>query len=126
MYDRVLADVPCSGDGTLRKNPAAWHTFDPLHGVALHDTQARILLRGYAQLAPGGRLVYSTCSFDPLQNEAVVLSLLVRAHTSLQAGFSRVPDSLSAPARPAERSASSRRRGWCQRHRWPGLFRGPG
>ena len=111
LYDRVLADVPCSGDGTLRKNPGAWHTFDPLYGVRLHQTQVKILSRAYALLAPGGRLVYSTCTLDPVQNEAVVLALLVQSGGVVGKKMKAKEGSYSLCARG---SASSRARCW-----WP-------
>eukprot|EP00106_Octopus_bimaculoides_P022451 XP_014789893.1 PREDICTED: tRNA (cytosine(34)-C(5))-methyltransferase-like [Octopus bimaculoides] len=83
-YDRVLADVPCSGDGTLRKNLDVWDTWHPAHGPTLHGLQARILKRGLELLTVGGRLVYSTCSFNPVENEAVVVDLLQRCEGALE------------------------------------------
>eukprot|EP00667_Euglena_gracilis_P008942 EG_transcript_9069 len=81
-FDRVLCDVPCSGDGTLRKAPAGWHTWSPALGIALHHKQLQLLLQGLCRLAVGGRLVYSTCSLDPLQNEAVVAAALAKCQGS--------------------------------------------
>lgn len=75
-YDRILADVPCSGDGTLRKNLAIWKDWTPMNGTGLHALQLRILIRGLMLLRPGGRLVYSTCSLNPIENEAVVAAAL--------------------------------------------------
>lgn len=75
-YDRILADVPCSGDGTLRKNLAIWKDWTPMNGTGLHALQLRILIRGLMLLRPGGRLVYSTCSLNPIENEAVVVAAL--------------------------------------------------
>ena len=75
-YDRVLCDVPCSGDGTLRKNPDIWDSWQPRYSASLHPLQAAILTRGLQLLRPGGLLVYSTCSFSPLENEAVVAAVL--------------------------------------------------
>eukprot|EP00667_Euglena_gracilis_P003357 EG_transcript_3364 len=74
--DRILADVPCTGDGTLRKNPHIWFTWDVLPALQLHPTQVDILARGLKLLAFGGRLVYSTCTLDPIQDEAVVAAAL--------------------------------------------------
>ena len=75
-YDRILADVPCSGDGTLRKNLAIWKDWTTGNGVGLHSLQTRILIRGLTLLRAGGRLVYSTCSLNPIENEAVVAAAL--------------------------------------------------
>jgi multisite-specific tRNA:(cytosine-C5)-methyltransferase len=77
-FDRVLCDVPCSGDGTLRKNLGLWKTFNYHIGHGLHPLQLDILERGFAMLKKGGRLIYSTCSFNPLENEAVVAAALSR------------------------------------------------
>lgn len=71
-FDRILADVPCSGDGTARKNPNVWSKWTPKDGLGLHNLQLRILFRGLQLLKKGGRLVYSTCSMNPVENEAVV------------------------------------------------------
>jgi 16S rRNA (cytosine967-C5)-methyltransferase len=75
-FDRVLADVPCSGTGTLARNPEIkWR----LKAEDLRDLQSRqvaILKSALAQLAMGGRLVYSTCSLEREENEAVVEAVL--------------------------------------------------
>jgi multisite-specific tRNA:(cytosine-C5)-methyltransferase len=76
LFDRILADVPCTGDGTMRKNLDIWKTWTPGNGAALHPLQLRILLRAMQLLKPGGRMVYSTCSFNPTENEAVVAAAL--------------------------------------------------
>lgn len=83
-YDRVLADVPCSGDGTLRKNLDVWDTWHPAHGSSLHGLQARILKRGLELLSVGGRLVYSTCSFNPAENEAVIAAMLQKCEGAIE------------------------------------------
>ena len=72
QYDRVLADVPCSGTGTLARNPEIkWRlTFDDL--AELHERQLAILRSALAQVAPGGRLIYSTCSLEKEENEDVI------------------------------------------------------
>ena len=73
-YDRILCDVPCSGDGTLRKNPDIWASWQPRFSASLHPLQLSILRRGLELLRPGGLLVYSTCSFRcaPLLREIVI------------------------------------------------------
>ncbi|CAG8648449.1 8027_t:CDS:10, partial [Cetraspora pellucida] len=83
QFDRILADVPCSGDGTLRKNFLIWKNWGVGSAIGLHYTQVKILLRG-AQLAKeNGRIVYSTCSMNPLENEAVVAEVLRRSRGNL-------------------------------------------
>eukprot|EP00731_Ephydatia_muelleri_P026085 Em0018g185a len=76
LFDRVLCDVPCSGDGTLRKNPVIWREWTPSLAPSLHKLQLRILQRGLELLAPGGRIVYSTCSMNPVEDEAVIATAL--------------------------------------------------
>mmetsp|Transcript_5588 Transcript_5588/g.19967 ORF Transcript_5588/g.19967 Transcript_5588/m.19967 type:complete len:875 (-) Transcript_5588:96-2720(-) len=83
-FDRVLADVPCSGDGTIRKTPNMWTDWRPGHGIFLHPLQVSIALRGATQLKIGGRMVYSTCSLNPMENEAVVAQLLLRCGGSMR------------------------------------------
>ena len=77
-FDRILADVPCSGDGTCRKNPGVWKDWNPGNGLGLYVTQVRILVRALQMLKVGGRVVYSTCSMNPVENEAVVASAIER------------------------------------------------
>jgi 16S rRNA (cytosine967-C5)-methyltransferase len=71
-FDRILADVPCSGTGTLARNPEIKWRLQP---ADLHDLQQRqlaILQSAMASVAPGGRLVYSTCSLEREENSDVV------------------------------------------------------
>lgn len=82
-FDRVLCDVPCSGDGTMRKNINVWTDWKVGNGNGLHSTQLNILLRGIQLLKAGGRLVYSTCSLNPIENEAVVAEALRRSGASI-------------------------------------------
>nr|CAD7586518.1 unnamed protein product [Timema genevievae] len=82
-FDRVLCDVPCSGDGTLRKNPDIWLKWNSANGNNLHGIQYRIVRRGVEILSVGGRLVYSTCSLNPLENEAVIHRLLTETEGAL-------------------------------------------
>ncbi|KAG5309256.1 NSUN2 methyltransferase, partial [Acromyrmex insinuator] len=83
-FDRILADVPCSGDGTMRKNPDIWCKWSPANGSNLHGIQYRIAKRGLELLAVGGRMVYSTCSLNPIENEAVLHRLLCETEDSVQ------------------------------------------
>ena len=77
-FDRILADVPCSGDGTARKNLEIWNKWTPSNGLGLHATQVRILVRALQMLKVGGRVVYSTCSMNPVEDEAVVAAAIDR------------------------------------------------
>ncbi|KAL3421175.1 methyltransferase [Phlyctema vagabunda] len=77
-FDRILADVPCSGDGTTRKNVNLWQDWHPGNALGLYVTQVRILVRALQMLKVGGRVVYSTCSMNPVENEAVIASAIQR------------------------------------------------
>ncbi|KAG6917778.1 hypothetical protein DXG01_001183 [Tephrocybe rancida] len=76
LFDRILCDVPCSGDGTMRKNMGIWKNWQPMDGNGLHGLQVRILQRAMKLLKPDGRIVYSTCSLNPVENEAVLAAAL--------------------------------------------------
>ncbi len=78
-FDRVLADVPCSGTGTLARNPEIKWRLKPEDLSDLQSRQIAILKSALHQLAPGGRLVYSTCSLEREENEAVVHAVLGQA-----------------------------------------------
>ena len=76
FFDRVLVDAPCSGEGMLRKGEAARVEWAPelVHGCALRQTT--ILEQAARLVRPGGRLVYSTCTFNPEENEGTVARFL--------------------------------------------------
>uniref|UniRef100_A0A1A8PSU9 tRNA (cytosine(34)-C(5))-methyltransferase n=1 Tax=Nothobranchius pienaari TaxID=704102 RepID=A0A1A8PSU9_9TELE len=84
FYDRILCDVPCSGDGTMRKNIDVWKKWTTSNSLHLHGLQLRIAVRGVEQLAVGGRMVYSTCSLNPIEDEAVIAALLEKSEGSLE------------------------------------------
>lgn len=75
-FDRILCDVPCSGDGTMRKNVNIWNDWTYQNGLGLQALQYNILNRGLQLLQAGGKLVYSTCSLNPIENEAVIAQAL--------------------------------------------------
>jgi len=79
IFDRVLVDVPCSGTGTLARNPEIkWQlTIDDLE--ELHLRQVGILRTALAHVAAGGRLIYSTCSLEKEENENVVEAILAES-----------------------------------------------
>jgi 16S rRNA (cytosine967-C5)-methyltransferase len=76
--DRVLLDAPCSGTGTLRKNPEIRYRVTPEAIERLSGQQERFLGAAAALLAPGGFLLYSTCSLEEEENERVVSRVLER------------------------------------------------
>jgi 16S rRNA (cytosine967-C5)-methyltransferase len=78
-FDRILADVPCSGTGTLGRNPEIRWRIQPSDLGALHEKQVSILRNGLGRLAGGGRLIYSTCSLERVENESVVDRVLAEA-----------------------------------------------
>ncbi|DAC45412.1 MAG TPA: RsmB/NOP family class I SAM-dependent RNA methyltransferase [Candidatus Thalassarchaeaceae archaeon] len=77
-YDAILVDAPCTGSGTTRKNPEVWSKWKPSGGLGLHSMQVGLLNRAVDLLRPGGRVVYSTCSLAPVENEAVISQILQR------------------------------------------------
>ncbi len=70
-FDRILVDAPCSGTGTLARNPEIKWRLVPADLDDLARRQTALLVNAFAALAPGGRLVYSTCSLEPEENEAI-------------------------------------------------------
>jgi 16S rRNA (cytosine967-C5)-methyltransferase len=73
-FDRILIDAPCSGTGTLGRNPEIRWRLQPEDIEELHQRQSAILEQGIRHLAPHGRLVYSTCSLERRENEEVVMA----------------------------------------------------
>jgi 16S rRNA (cytosine967-C5)-methyltransferase len=89
-FDAVLADVPCSGLGTLRRNPEIKWQFNAADFAALQKTQEKILGAAAGSVRIGGRLLYSTCSTEPEENERVVESFL-SAHPGFRLETPRHP-----------------------------------
>jgi 16S rRNA (cytosine967-C5)-methyltransferase len=75
-FDRVLADVPCSGTGTLARNPEIKWRLRPEDLADLHRRQVSILSSALSYLSIGGRLVYSTCSLEREENEDVLAEVI--------------------------------------------------
>lgn len=72
LFDRILVDAPCSGTGTLARHPEIRWRLNPEQLAEFHALQTSLLRSALQQLAPEGRLVYSTCSMEPEENEQVV------------------------------------------------------
>ena len=75
-FDKILVDAPCTGSATTRKNPDVWKKWLPSGGKSLHKLQLELLLKAINLTKPGGKIVYSTCSLDPVENEAVISEVL--------------------------------------------------
>jgi 16S rRNA (cytosine967-C5)-methyltransferase len=88
-FDLILCDLPCSGTGTLARNPEIRHRLEPSEFERQALRQRDILSAALKRLQPGGRLVYSTCSLEPEENEEVVKSVL--AHTDIQKNLRAIP-----------------------------------
>ena len=78
LFDRVLIDAPCSGEGMFRKEEAAVTDWSPETVEMCARRQAEILDSGAQLVKPGGRLVYSTCTFAPQENEQAIGAFLQR------------------------------------------------
>ena len=89
--DRILVDAPCSGLGILAKKPdIRYKTLDKARHDELLATQSAILDTAASLLKAGGRLVYSTCTIDPAENEEQVAAFLAR-HPEFSVVTSEVP-----------------------------------
>jgi 16S rRNA (cytosine967-C5)-methyltransferase len=75
-FDRILVDAPCSGTGTLARHPEIRWRLRAEQLSEFHRLQVEILASAIKHLAAGGRLVYSTCSMEPEENEEVVEEVL--------------------------------------------------
>lgn len=96
LFDRVLVDAPCSGLGTLRRNPdARWRVRegDP---ASVAEVQQKILIRAAAVLRRGGSLVYSTCTVLPEENEDQITRFLEQNPNFRQVPQSELPENLAA------------------------------
>ncbi|HEV2577506.1 MAG TPA: transcription antitermination factor NusB [Acidobacteriaceae bacterium] len=79
-FDLILCDVPCSGTGTLARNPEIRHRLQAAEFERQAARQQKILSGALRRLRPGGRLLYSTCSLEPEENEAVVRAVLAEGN----------------------------------------------
>lgn len=88
-FDRILVDAPCSGTGTLARNPEIKWRLKPGDLADLHDRQVRLLRNAFEWLAPGGLLAYSTCSLEREENEDVA----AQSGACVQRVWRRIPGS---------------------------------
>jgi NOL1/NOP2/sun family putative RNA methylase len=98
FFDRVLVDAPCSGEGMFRKSETARQQWSPELVRSCAMRQSDILAKASSMVIPGGRLVYSTCTYNPQENEAVI-SRFLKNHPDFT--IQELPDFLGkSPARP--------------------------
>lgn len=76
FFDKVIVDAPCSCEGTLRKSASKKITLNPGNSQRLAQTQIALLKKAISVTQPGGKIVYSTCTFAPEENEAVIDTIL--------------------------------------------------
>ena len=76
LFDAVLLDAPCSSTGTVRRHPDVLWTKSPADIAKLADVQRKLLDGAVSLVRPGGRIVFSNCSLDPLEGEALVAGFL--------------------------------------------------
>jgi 16S rRNA (cytosine967-C5)-methyltransferase len=112
-FDRVLVDAPCTGTGTLRRNPEIRWRISPADVAELSGRQRAILAQAAKTVRSGGRLVYSTCSVEPEENEAVVASFLEE-----NGAFGQISVDVPERLRSGEQAA----RTWPQRDGADGFF----
>lgn len=96
--DHCLVDAPCSGEGTVRKNPAVLDDWSEAFVTGISSVQEQLLRRAVQMTSVGGTVVYSTCTFAPEENEAVLDSVLEEEPCSI------VPFELPIATRPGIRS----------------------
>jgi 16S rRNA (cytosine967-C5)-methyltransferase len=90
FFDRVLVDAPCSGTGTLARHPEIRWRLAPEQLADFHRLQTTILRRAAAQTKVGGRILYSTCSMEPEENEKVV-DEVVKKNSAYRDELRRLP-----------------------------------
>jgi 16S rRNA (cytosine967-C5)-methyltransferase len=105
-FDRILVDAPCSGTGTLARHPEIRWRLKPDQFAELHHLQGAILASALQTLAPHGRLVYSTCSLEPEENEDVIAEV-AQAHPQIRrAPANEAAEALGAHLGPGVEPAS--------------------
>ena len=119
--DRVLVDAPCSGLGTLRRNPDLKWRQKPESVAELAALQQAILSSAARLLKPGGRLVYATCSVLPEENEATVQAFL-EAHSGFEALDAAAELTRLKVPEAAALCQDGQLRLWPQRHSTDGFF----
>ena len=112
-FERVLVDAPCSGTGTLRHNPEIRWRISAGDIADLSHRQRQLLINASHAVKPGGRLIYSTCSVEPEENEAVV-----RAFNEECSDF----EPIRLPVRESLLTSTGAARTWPHRDNTDGFF----
>lgn len=76
FFDKILVDAPCSGEGMFRKDPDVAKTWDETRPEFFGKLQKEIVTQAISMLKPGGELLYSTCTFSPIENEGLISFVL--------------------------------------------------
>ena len=98
QFDAVLVDAPCSNTGVLAARPGARWRFGPQSMAGLSELQINLLAVGASRTRPGGRLIWSTCSLEPEENEQRVRNFLAdNAGWELEEEHARLPGAPPAP-----------------------------
>ena len=118
-FDRVLVDAPCSGTGTLRRNPEIRWRLNAADIAELSAKQGQILAHAAEMVRPGGRLLYTTCSLESDENETVALDFLKEHAEFSQLRLPNTPISNYPADLP---TATGAVRTWPQRHDVDGFF----
>jgi len=97
-FDRILADVPCTCEGTVRKNPNVAFKSGIDQSIQKSGLQKAILRKAFQRCRPGGRIVYATCTFAPEENECVVDSTLKEyGEDSFRVVSAMIPHLITSP-----------------------------
>lgn len=115
-FDSILLDAPCSGEGTVRKDPDALKNWSIESNITIAQIQKQLIKSAFYALKPGGTLVYSTCTLTPLENQQVCNALLEEFGDHIK------PESLSALFPGAEKATTTE--GYL--HVWPQTYNSEG
>jgi 16S rRNA (cytosine967-C5)-methyltransferase len=96
-FDRVLVDAPCSSTGVIRRHPDIKLLRRAADIRSFAATQSKILATAFGLLKPGGRLVYSTCSVLPAENQGVIAAFLAAEPRARALGADGWPEKLPRP-----------------------------
>ncbi len=125
-FDKVLLDAPCSGTGTIRKSLKTIRMWNPNTVKSIVGQQKKLIQTAFELTAPGGVLVYSTCSLEPEENEGVVDWLLQKNENAsverIQLNIKSSPPVLTFEKKEYDKSISKCLRLWPQDNDTEGFF----